>query len=480
MPSSVAGSTRSVQLNIPPAPAPRRQRKPLAVSKHEAGALLRFGSHVFSNEPVASPRTASPGSSAWSSPSGSDASSSLRSSTPRQAPELISPPLQMRPKAVQQGKAPPIRPSTGPPLAAQQLSAGNGAGARRQPLVRVSPPTRALLQQPAQRQMGTGAFVKSDAGSGSSAIENQSVQRQHHHQQPSAAAVGAARAAAAAKAPPPKAPAPYGRGSVEQRMNTVVVAATERPTIKPVQKKLARRTQSFAPTKSSLSAKSPPRSARFAVPAVADFSPSPSYGDETDDESDVAVEASAAAEPIDELDEEGSLSAPTSPDNPLATPLALAAAVPVAPAIAAPAMVSAAVEAAVEAQTAELPPRPPPSLPFACAGIKHGVPWRGSYPRALLISQGSVSTADPETLTPTNTWQAPRDVFKCEVWLKERTGHACTTFEGPDAKVLFLFVAPWPGAPSVFAQKVVLSVGAQTERAVKALAATGVPIVRVR
>ena len=75
-----------------------------------------------------------------------------------------------------------------------------------------------------------------------------------------------------------------------------------------------------------------------------------------------------------------------------------------------------AVEAAVEVQTAERPPRPPPSLPFACAGIKHGVPWRGSYPRALLISQGSVSTADPETLTPTNTWQAPRDVFKCEVW----------------------------------------------------------------
>ena len=467
--ASVAGSARSVRISHPPAAAPRRQRmKPLAVSKHEASALLRVGSSVFSLATDESPGgTASPATSAWSSPASSEASIPVRA-IDSSASVFASPPLQQQRPArphhlaqqrEEEQRQPTVHSGTqrsraAPPLAERQVVK---SAERRQPLVKVTPPTRALLQAPPARQPQAGNVGGSE-GSSSSATENHQGRRgEAANNRPSPATAAAARGAAAVKAAPPRPPAQYGRGSIEKRMSTVVAASSGRPAVQPpvaaAVQKLSARAASFHPK-----ARSPPRYRRELTEGGTPSDASPSDG-------------SVAAD-----DEER----PLSPDAELAMPLAPMAAPELIPSVAAGERCQRVSEETEEDEADEecaLGTRPPPRS-FAGPCIKHGVAWRGSYPRTLLVSQGLVSTADPRTSEPTNTWKAPRDVFRVEVWPKEFTGHACTTAEGPEAKVLFLFVAPWPSAPEVFAQRIVLSVGGHTEHALSALSAVGVPVVR--
>lgn len=72
--------------------------------------------------------------------------------------------------------------------------------------------------------------------------------------------------------------------------------------------------------------------------------------------------------------------------------------------------------------------------------LKHGVPWRGSYQRRLVVGSGKVVTLDPETREETNAWASPRDVPKATARPKEGT--------------IELQVAPWPQAPEWLHQKV--------------------------
>jgi hypothetical protein len=476
--SSVAGSARSVRISHPPAAAPRRQRmKPLAASKHEASALLRVGSSVFSLTADQSPggTTASPSSSAWSSPASSEASIPM-SSSDISASAFASPPLQQQRRA---RPRPPLphheeqRPQRQQPLQHPQHSQRSApapltetqivkksVAERRQPLVKVTPPTRALLQAPAARQSPAGVKIGSEGeGSSSSATENHQGRRGEAAKRPSPATVAAARGTAAVNAPPLRQPAQYGRGSIETRVSTVVAASSIRPAVQPAPpaaaaQKLSARAASFHPK-----ARSPPRHRRESNDAAAPSESPPAAGTLTPPER------------------------PTSPDEELALPLAPEIAPEIAPEMALPELIPSVSagercqRVSEEEEEEALSPRPAPII-FAGACIKHGVMWRGSYPRTLVISQGLISTVDPRANKPTNAWEAPRDVFKVEVWTKERTGHPCTTVEGPEAKVLFLFVAPWPSAPEAFAQRIVLSMGSHTERALAALSAVGVPIMR--
>lgn len=109
----------------------------------------------------------------------------------------------------------------------------------------------------------------------------------------------------------------------------------------------------------------------------------------------------------------------------------------------------------------EATPEPPKVVQLAI--VKHGVPWRGSYERTLLVGDGKVVTIDPETQQETNSWESPRDVPKAV------TNTADDTIE--------LFVAPWAEAPTWLHQKFRFSVnGEERSAAVKALAHAGVAI----
>ena len=72
--------------------------------------------------------------------------------------------------------------------------------------------------------------------------------------------------------------------------------------------------------------------------------------------------------------------------------------------------------------------------------LKHGVPWRGSYQRRLVVGSGKVITLDPETREETNSWESPRDVPKA--------------LARPTEGIIELSVAPWPEAPAFLHQKV--------------------------
>ena len=118
-----------------------------------------------------------------------------------------------------------------------------------------------------------------------------------------------------------------------------------------------------------------------------------------------------------------------------------------------------------EAQQAQAPP-PPPAL-VEVAIVKHGVPWRGSYQRTLVVGEGKVVTLDPETRRETNVWLSPRDVPKAVTNAADGT--------------IALSVAPWPEAPEWLHQKFHFSVAgedAASERdaTVKALSNLGVAV----
>ena len=104
--------------------------------------------------------------------------------------------------------------------------------------------------------------------------------------------------------------------------------------------------------------------------------------------------------------------------------------------------------------------------------MKHGVPWRGSYPRTLVVRRGVVTTADPANGRITNTYTAPRDVF-CVTLVPG--AHAAS---GADALALCLHVAPWPGAPAFTGLPLMLDAGGQTQAVLDALAAISVRIQR--
>lgn len=59
-------------------------------------------------------------------------------------------------------------------------------------------------------------------------------------------------------------------------------------------------------------------------------------------------------------------------------------------------------------------PSAPPTLPLVSEFdvLKLGPPWRGSYPRKLVIGEGKVVTVEPETGRETNCWESPRFVPK--------------------------------------------------------------------
>lgn len=73
--------------------------------------------------------------------------------------------------------------------------------------------------------------------------------------------------------------------------------------------------------------------------------------------------------------------------------------------------------------------------------VKHGVPWRGSYERKLVVDTeaAKVTTVDPESGKETNAWLSPRDVPK-----------VITRAEDDSIE---LVVAPWPEAPGWLHQR---------------------------
>ena len=117
---------------------------------------------------------------------------------------------------------------------------------------------------------------------------------------------------------------------------------------------------------------------------------------------------------------------------------------------------------------AEAPVEAPPSsveIPIT----KHGVPWRGSYARMLVVGGGRVVTIDPETREETNAWESPRDVPRA--------------LENSNDGTLELQVAPWPNAPSWLHQRIKFSLTGtgrvgDKEATMAALGAAGVSVER--
>lgn len=111
---------------------------------------------------------------------------------------------------------------------------------------------------------------------------------------------------------------------------------------------------------------------------------------------------------------------------------------------------------------AEPEPEPEPEEPkvVEAAIVKHGVPWRGSYERLLVIDTeaAKVVTLDPETRKETNAWLSPRDLPKA-------ISHATDD-------TIELFVAPWPEAPGWLHQRLRFSFATKSCREVPPKAAT--------
>ena len=90
--------------------------------------------------------------------------------------------------------------------------------------------------------------------------------------------------------------------------------------------------------------------------------------------------------------------------------------------------------------------------------VKRGVPWRGSYPRVLLVGGGRVATLEPSSRVETNSWISSEVV---RVIAEREAG----------TYLVHLFVAPWPGAPEWAAVRVTLAAPEETAKA--ALGALG-------
>lgn len=135
------------------------------------------------------------------------------------------------------------------------------------------------------------------------------------------------------------------------------------------------------------------------------------------------------------------------------------------------------VAARTTAASGEAPPASRPiTAPFEVLIVKHGVPWRGSYRRTLVVESDRVVTLDPETRRETNSYVAPRDVFKAEVQPAALLRLPADPMA--DSLAVCLHVAPWPHAPAWLAQKVFFSAGEQTEAVIDAFDGMGIPIER--
>lgn len=73
--------------------------------------------------------------------------------------------------------------------------------------------------------------------------------------------------------------------------------------------------------------------------------------------------------------------------------------------------------------------------------LKHGVPWRGTYARKMVVGGNKITTIDPVSELETNAWATPRDAPRA------------TSKVHANGATIELQVAPWPEAPEWLHQR---------------------------